>query len=70
IIKIYKKLDNKNLKIFCLCFLCLFISLFLVSFTENLLRNTIIQWLFWSWLALIFKSCKLEQEKKTEIDLG
>ncbi|MBU2081634.1 hypothetical protein KJ962_02905, partial [Patescibacteria group bacterium] len=64
--KIYKKLEDKNLKIFCLCFLCLFISLFIVSFTENILRNTIVQWLLWSFIALIFKSTKLEKEKICE----
>jgi len=66
IIKIYKKLEDKNLKIFCLCFLCLFISLFIVSFTENILRNTIVQWLLWSFIALIFKSTKIEKEKICE----
>jgi len=62
IIKIYKNLYDEDLKIFCLCFLCLFVSLFLASFIENILRNTIIQWLFWSWAALVFKSQKIEQK--------
>lgn len=70
IIKIYKKLNDKNLKIFCLCFLCVFISLFLISFTENILRNIIVQWIFWSWAALIFKNWELEQKEKIKIKLG
>lgn len=54
IIKIYRKTEDKNFKIFILSFLCLFISLFLVSSVENILRNTIVQWCFWAWAGCVF----------------
>jgi O-antigen ligase len=59
IIKIYRKTDDKNLKIFYLSFLCLFVSLFLVSFVENILRNTIVQWCLWTWAGCVFSLSEL-----------
>ncbi len=54
IIILYKKTTDESFKTFCLGFLTLFISLFLISFGENILRNTIVQWCFWLWAGVIF----------------
>ncbi|MBU1870518.1 O-antigen ligase family protein, partial [Patescibacteria group bacterium] len=62
IIKIYKKTTDKNFKLLYLMFFCLSISLFSVNFSENILRNTIIQWCFWVLAGFIFKSSKLTEK--------
>lgn len=51
---LYKRITDESSKIFCLGFLTLFISLFLISFGENILRNTIVQWCLWTWAGVIF----------------
>lgn len=62
--KIYRSAPNQNLKNLALVFLGLTVALYIMSFADNIIRNTALQWTFWSLLGAFF-SVNLSLQKKS-----
>lgn len=60
LIKRYLSASQLNIKVFMLFLIALSISFYIMSFVDNVLRNTAMQWVFWSLVGAGFGLTKLK----------
>lgn len=58
----YIKTDKPNLKTLLLATICLSLSLYAMSFSDNIIRNTALQWIFWCLAGAVLAASKTTKQ--------